>query len=74
MEPKALRAKGMVAILIGLGGLSVGVGRLARPISYPAGDIRAEPWFIALDTLITVVSALALIAYGLWRLWRQPGE
>jgi hypothetical protein len=54
-----------------LGILGVTVLLVVHPSSYPAGDERAEPWFIAAQTAFGVFIAAVFVVGGIVRFWRS---
>jgi hypothetical protein len=54
-----------------LGILGVTVLLVVHPNSYPAGDERADPWFIAAQAVFGVLIASLLIVGGIVRFWRS---
>lgn len=58
-------------LLVGLGILGVTVLLVVHPNSYPAGDERTEPWFIAAQIAFGVLIAAVFIVAGIVRFWRS---
>ena len=66
---------GDIAYFVGaLGGLLIAAWRLLLPVTYPAGDIRGQPWFNPLTSGVIVLLSCILLVAGILRLRSKRGD
>ena len=58
----------VLIIVVGLGGIAVAVLRLGNNIVYLPDDVRSQPWYDPLVSLILALGALFFLMVGLVRL------